>query len=198
MRSRTCPLDGWTGARDSEVPAIGQIQKADLPQAQSMTFDPEVQETVALPQVQHSDPAHRFSALARSSLSQPASRKHRNGYRFPILHTPGFDRVVDAPVATNRHGGGPSVSRSRDRHARGHKATDLIDLGVTRSPGCRLEAETIELMGTLATDGCAVLRIRQDTSVVQKRFGFPKNSVHQFAEMVEDSSWCETAPAVRR
>ena len=30
MRSRTCPLDGWIGARDSEVPIIGQIQKADL------------------------------------------------------------------------------------------------------------------------------------------------------------------------
>ena len=27
-------------------------------------------------------------------------------------------------------------------------------------------------MKTLATDGCAVLRVREDTSVVQKRFGF--------------------------
>ena len=53
-------------------------------------------------------------------------------------------------------------------------------------------------MKTLATDGCAVLRIREDTSVVQKRFGFLENGVHQFAEMVEDSSWCETAPVVRR
>ena len=31
MRSRTCPLDGWIGARDSEVPIIGQIQKATRP-----------------------------------------------------------------------------------------------------------------------------------------------------------------------
>ena len=46
-------------------------------------------------------------------------------------------------------------------------------------------------MKTLATGGCAVLRIREHTSVVQKRFGFQENSVHHFAEMVEDSSWCE-------
>ena len=34
-----------------------------------------------------------------------------------------------------------------------------------------------------------MLRIREDTSVVRKRFGFAENSVHQFAEMVEDTSW---------
>ena len=35
-----------------------------------------------------------------------------------------------------------------------------------------LEAETTELMKTPATDGCAVLRIREDMSVVQT-VGFP-------------------------
>ena len=43
-----------------------------------------------------------------------------------------------------------------------------------------------------------MLRIREDTSVVRKRFGFAENSVHQFAEMVEDTSWRATAPTVRR
>ena len=53
-------------------------------------------------------------------------------------------------------------------------------------------------MKTLATDGCAGLRIREDTSVVQKRVGLPEMSVHQFAEMVEDSLWCEMALALKR
>ena len=86
-----------------------------------------------------------------------------------------LDHEIDVLVAIKRH--------------------TSLSSGVTGSSGDCLEAE---LMETLATDGCAVLRIRKDTSVVQKRFGFPENSVHQFAEMGEDSSWRETAPAVRR
>ena len=35
---------------------------------------------------------------------------------------------------------------------------------------------SLRVTKTLATDGCAVLRIREDASVVQKRFGFPENS----------------------
>ena len=46
----------------------------------------------------------------------------------------------------------------------------------------RVQAELGELMKTLAADGCAVLRIRDNTSVVLKRVGLPENSVDHFAE----------------
>ena len=67
------------------------------------------------------------------------------------------------PVVIDRHGGGPSerASRSCDR------------------------AEMNVLMQTPITDGCVVLRVREDTSVEWKRFGFPGNNVDHFAEMIE-------------
>ena len=51
------------------------------------------------------------------------------------------------------------------------------------------------LIQTLITDGCVVLTIREDTPVVQKRFGFPENSVDHFAEMIE--AMVENADMVR-
>ena len=43
-------------------------------------------------------------------------------------------------------------------------------------------------MHTLATDGCAMPRSREDTSVVQKRFGFPEHSVQRWSRTVHGAA----------
>ena len=114
---------------------------------------------------------------AGSERQYHPSRQHASGRRLRlgqyldrvadetmgVAQSQRFDRVTDVPVAMYRHGRRPSKSVSR--------SSDTPEMKV--------------LIQTLITDGRAVLRIREDTSVVEKRFGFPENSAGHFAEMIE-------------
>ena len=99
-----------------------------------------------------------WSLLRVSQLTEWETRQSRRTATVEVHQNQCLDHEIDVPVAIKRE--------------------TSLSLRVTGSLESRLEADTTELMNTLARDGCASLRIREDTSVMQKRFGVPDNSVH--------------------
>ena len=126
--------------------------------------------------------SHRSSTLRSSSLSQLS---HNAKYQPSRQYTRWW-RFLRVSVSIMRW------------TSRGHEATDLIDLEEIPEMPLIDGASDVPTREHARYSVRKCRRIRENTSVVQNRFGFPENSVDHFAKMVENRASSAMAPAVRR